>query len=218
MTTISSLCVYCGSSDGVESAHRDAAARLGRLMAERGVRLIFGGGNIGLMGALADAALAAGGSVTGVIPDHLKNEEVAHPDLTELIVVDSMHERKLRMFQLADAFAVLAGGLGTLDETFEIITWRQLGLHDKPIVLVDDAGYWAPFRALIEKVIAAGFAPPEAASLFTVVESVDDILPALAAMPEPAISGEPARRGPQRPQDVRPHRIFGENTEWPRSR
>ena len=181
MTTISSLCVYCGSSGGVESAHRDAAAKLGRLMAERGMRLIFGGGNIGLMGALADAALAAGGSVTGVIPGHLKNREVAHPDLTELIVVDSMHERKLRMFQLADAFAVLAGGLGTLDETFEIITWRQLGLHDKPIVLVDDAGYWAPLRRLIDHVVASGFADPDAARLFTVVERVDDVFAALAA-------------------------------------
>ncbi len=181
MTTISSLCVYCGSSDGVESAHRDAAARLGRLMAERDVRLIFGGGNIGLMGALADAALAAGGSVTGVIPDRLKNREVAHPDLTELIVVDSMHERKLRMFQLADAFAVLAGGLGTLDETFEIITWRQLGLHDKPIVLVDGAGYWAPLRRLIDHVVTSGFAGPGAARLFTVVERVDDVFAALAA-------------------------------------
>ena len=159
-------------------------------MAERGVRLIFGGGNIGLMGALADAALAAGGSVTGVIPDRLKNRKVAHPDLSELIVVDSMHERKLRMFQLADAFAVLAGGLGTLDEAFEIITWRQLGLHDKPIVLVDEAGYWAPLRRLIDHVVASGFAGPDAARLFTVVERVDDVFAALAAAAPAARSAQ----------------------------
>ncbi len=190
MTALTSLCVYCGSSSGVDRSHRDAAARLGRLMAERGVRLVFGGGNIGLMGALADAALAAGGSVTGVIPDHLKNEEVAHPDLTELIVVDSMHERKLRMFQLADAFAVMAGGLGTLDEAFEIITWRQLGLHDKPIVLVDDAGYWAPLRLLIDHVVASGFAGRGVARLFTVVERVDDVFAALAAAAEAVPSAQ----------------------------
>ncbi len=148
------------------------------------MRLIFGGGNIGLMGALADAALAAGGSVTGVIPDRLKNREVAHPDLTELIVVDSMHERKLRMFQLADAFVVLAGGLGTLDETFEIITWRQLGLHDKPIVLVDEAGYWTPLLCLIDHVVASGFAGRGVARLFTVVERVDDVFDAFAAAKE----------------------------------
>ena len=186
MTALTSLCVYCGSSSGVDRSHRDAAARLGRLMAERGVRLVFGGGNIGLMGALAQAALDAGGSVTGVIPRHLADREVAHPDVTELIVVDSMHERKLRMFQLADAFAVLAGGLGTLDETFEIITWRQLGLHDKPIVLVDCAGYWAPLRRLLDHVAASGFAGAGASRLFTVVERVDDVFAAIGAAAPPA--------------------------------
>ncbi len=186
MTALTSLCVYCGSSSGVDRSHRDAAARLGRLMAERGVRLVFGGGNIGLMGALAQAALDAGGSVTGVIPRHLADREVAHPDVTELIVVDSMHERKLRMFQLADAFAVLAGGLGTLDETFEIITWRQLGLHDKPIVLVDCAGYWAPLRRLLDHVAASGFAGEGASRLFTVVERVDDVFAAIDAAAPPA--------------------------------
>ncbi len=193
MTTVTSLCVYCGSSTGTDARHREAAARLGRLLAERGIELVFGGGRIGLMGVIADAALAAGGRVIGVIPRNLTGAELAHEGVSEMVVVDSMHARKHRMFELSHAFAILPGGLGTLDESIEIITWKQLRLHDKPIVLVDDAGYWAPFRALIEKVIAAGFAPPEAASLFTVVESVDDILPALAAMPEPAISGEPGR-------------------------
>ena len=188
MTALTSLCVYCGSSNGVDRSHRDEAARLGRLMAERGVRLVFGGGNIGLMGALAQAALDAGGRVTGVIPRHLADREVAHPDVTELIVVDSMHERKLRMFQLADAFAVLAGGLGTLDETFEIITWRQLGLHDKPIVLVDCAGYWAPLLRLLDHVAASGFADAGASRLFTVVERVDDVFAAIDAAAPPATS------------------------------
>ncbi len=193
MATVKSLCVYCGSSTGEDARHREAAARLGRLLAEGGIELVFGGGRIGLMGVIADAALAAGGRVIGVIPRNLTGVELAHGRVTEMVVVDSMHARKQRMFELCQAFAVLPGGLGTLDEGIEIITWKQLRLHDKPIVLVDDAGYWAPFRALIEKVIAAGFAPPEAARLFTVVKSVDDILPALATMPEPAISGEPGR-------------------------
>ncbi len=186
MVALSSLCVYTGSSGRVDTAHREAAARLGRLTAERGVRLIYGGGRVGLMGVLADAALAAGGSVIGVIPEHIEEQEIAHSGVTNLIVVNSMHERKLKMFQLADAFAVLPGGLGTLDETLEIITWRQLGLHDKPIVLVDNAGYWAPLCRLVEHVVAAGFAGPETERLFTVVERVDDVFAAVAAARPPA--------------------------------
>ncbi len=186
MVALSSLCVYTGSSGRVDTAHREAAARLGRLTAERGVRLIYGGGRVGLMGVLADAALAAGGSVVGVIPEHIEEQEIAHSGVTNLIVVNSMHERKLKMFQLADAFAVLPGGLGTLDETIEIITWRQLGLHDKPIVLVDNAGYWAPLCRLVEHVVAAGFAGPETERLFTVVERVDDVFTAVAAARPPA--------------------------------
>ncbi len=185
MTILSSLCVYCGSSSGVDARHRDAAARLGRLMAERGVRLIYGGGRVGLMGILADAALAAGGSVTGIIPVLLEEREVEHQGLSELHVVGSMHERKHRMFELADAFAVLPGGLGTLDETFEIVTWRQLGLHDKPVVLVDNAGYWAPLLGLIDHAIASGFAQPAVKRLFTVVETVDDVFTAIAAAAAP---------------------------------
>ncbi len=186
MAALSSLCVYTGSSGRVDTAHREAAARLGRLTAERGVRLIYGGGRVGLMGVLADAARAGGGSGRGVIPEHIEEQEIAHSGVTNLIVVNSMHERKLKMFQLADAFAVLPGGLGTLDETLEIITWRQLGLHDKPIVLVDNAGYWAPLCRLVEHVVAAGFAGPETERLFTVVERVDDVFTAVAAARPPA--------------------------------
>ncbi len=190
MAVLGSLCVYCGSSAGADPAHREAARRLGRLMAERGVRLIFGGGRVGLMGALADAVLAGGGSVVGVIPDHLEEREVSHPGVTELVVVGGMHERKRRMFELADAFAVLPGGLGTVDETLEIITWRQLGLHDKPIVVVDDGGYWAPLHRLLDHIVERGFAGPETRALYTIVESVDDVFAAIAAAPAP---GKPAK-------------------------
>ena len=183
MADLGSLCVYCGSSTGVDPAHGEAARRLGELMAERGVRLIFGGGGIGLMGVLADAVLAGGGSVIGVIPGHLEEREVSHQGATELIVVGGMHERKRRMFELADAFAVLPGGLGTLDETLEIITWRQLGLHDKPLVLVDDGGYWAPLRGLLDHIVERGFAAPESRALYTFVDSVDDIFDAVTTAP-----------------------------------
>ena len=181
------------AASNASQTHRDAAARLGTLLAERGIRLVYGGGHVGLMGLMADAALAAGGEVIGVIPRFLIEAEAGHADLTELLVVDSMHERKQKMFELADGFVVLAGGLGTLDETIEIITWKQLKLHDKPIVLVDIEGYWAPLRALIEAAIAQGFARPDVWELFTLVGRIEDILPALAATPEMAIRPEPTR-------------------------
>src|SRR5690242_13485789 len=154
MGDIRRLCVYCGSSGMVDERYRAAASELGTRLAAAGIELVYGGGRVGLMGLLADAALAAGGRVTGVIPRHLHDREVAHAGLSELIVVGSMHERKRRMFDIADGFAALPGGLGTLDETIEIVTWRQLALHDKPVVIVDVAGYWAPLRALVEHAIA----------------------------------------------------------------
>jgi uncharacterized protein (TIGR00730 family) len=188
MTVLSALCVYCGSSDRVDPAHRQAAANLGRTLAGAGVALIYGGGRIGLMGICADAALAAGGRVVGVIPEHLNDFEIGHQGVSELHVVPSMHSRKQLMFELADAFAVLPGGIGTLDETFEIITWRHLGLHDKPIVLIDNNGYWRPFVALIDHVIATGFAKPAIRGLYQVVDRVEDVLPAIAAAPKPALA------------------------------
>lgn len=186
MARLKSLCVYCGSSNRVAARHQDAAARLGRLLAESGVRLVYGGGRVGLMGVIADAAIAAGGEVIGIIPEHLNSVEVGHQQVSELIVVRSMHERKALMFEMADAFAVLPGGIGTLDETFEIVTWRQLRLHDKPVVLVDDGGYWQPFLGLIDHIIATGFARPGIRKLFTVVGSVDDVIPTVRAAPAPA--------------------------------
>ena len=186
MTEFSSLAVFCGSRLGTDPAHREAARRLGRLMAERRIRLVFGGGAIGLMGVIADSALAAGGEAVGVIPDFLVKYELAHRGLTEIVVVDSMHERKRRMFELADGFVVLPGGLGTLDEAIEIVTWKQLRLHAKPIVVVDVAGYWRPLEAMFASVVAAGFAHPGIADLAQVVGRVEDLFAALAAAPAPA--------------------------------
>ena len=157
-------------------------------MAERGITLVFGGGRVGLMGIIADAVLAAGGRVVGIIPNHIEEREVGHPGVSELQVVDSMHERKHRMFQMADGFVVLPGGLGTLDETFEIITWRQLGLHDKPIVIVDNEGYWRPLAALIAHLVDNGFARPEVFDLFTVVPRVDEVFAAVARARAPKVA------------------------------
>jgi uncharacterized protein (TIGR00730 family) len=185
MQNIRCLCVYCGSSGAVEVPYREAARELGGRCAAAGVELVFGGGRVGLMGLLADAALAANGKVTGIIPSHLRSAELAHPGVSELLVVGSMHERKRLMAERADAFAVLPGGIGTLDETFEIVSWRQLGLHDKPILLVDVGGYWAPLLALLEHIVDKGFARPQTRGLLRVVPSVSALMAALAE--EPAV-------------------------------
>jgi hypothetical protein len=185
MTAIRSLGVMCGSRLGNDAAYREAAIRLGVLMAERGVRLVYGGGSIGLMGVIADAVLANGGHVIGVIPDFLMKYEIGHRRLTELVITGSLQDRKRRMFEMADGFVILPGGLGTLDEAFEIVTWKQLRLHEAPMVVLDVAGYWAPFRVLIDAVVAAGFAHPAVTELFTMVTSADEVLPALESAPAP---------------------------------
>lgn len=190
MAELLSLCVYCGSNVGHEDANREAAAQLGSLLARAGVRLIFGGGRVGLMGVMADAVLAAGGTALGVIPKHLHEREIGHARVTQLHVVDNMHVRKELMFREADAFAVLPGGLGTMDETFEIITWKQLGLHDKPIIIINIQDYWTPFLALFDHIAEKGFAGPETRRYFRVVDDVGKVLPAIAAEPEPHL---PAR-------------------------
>ncbi|OUR76753.1 Rossman fold protein, TIGR00730 family [Alphaproteobacteria bacterium 46_93_T64] len=187
MTKISSLCVYCGSRMPVDEAFSKAAHDLGTQLGQNNIQLVYGGGHVGLMGITADATLAAGGQVIGIIPSHLHDIEVSHENLTELHVVDSMHTRKQMMFERSDAFVVLPGGLGTLDETFEMVTWRQLGLHDKPILLVNYKNYWKPFLELIDHMIEAGFVEPSAKELFLVVESLDDILPALKHSPDAEI-------------------------------
>lgn len=185
MTVITSLCVFCGSKAGTDPACGEAAAKLGVLMAKRGVRLVYGGGGIGLMGILSDAVLESGGEVLGVIPEFLVRYEVANPRITETVVTGSMHERKQRMFELSDGFVVLPGGLGTLDEVLEVITWKQLQLHAKPVVAVNVGGYWDPLAALVEGVIAGGFAHPGVAELFALVDGVEDVFEALQSAPEP---------------------------------
>lgn len=187
MTDVRSICVYCGSAGRVDARYRAAAERLGRMIGERGLRLVYGGGRVGLMGLCADAALAAGAEVVGIIPDHIQALEVEHTGLTELIVVDSMHTRKRAMFDRSDAFVVLPGGLGTLDETFEILTWRQLALHDKPIVIVDEGGYWQPLEAMVDHMIDAGFCREGHRKLYRLVPSVDAVFDALAMAPEPIV-------------------------------
>ena len=183
MAKIRSLCVLCGSREGTAPAYRNAAKDLGARIAQRGVRLVYGGGAIGLMGILADAVVSRGGEVVGVIPDFLMKWEVGHANLSDLVITDSMHARKTRMFEMADGFVVLPGGLGTLDETFEIITWKQLRLHDKPIVVLDVGGYWAGLAALIDQIVASGFASPAVAELFRIVRTPDEVFAALEAAP-----------------------------------
>jgi uncharacterized protein (TIGR00730 family) len=179
MGRVRRLCVYCGSSGAVDERFRAAASELGSALAAAGIGLVYGGGRIGLMGLVADAVLAGGGHVTGIIPQRLHDAEIAHAGATELVVVADMHERKRTMAERADAFAALPGGIGTLDETFEILTWRHLRLHDKPIYLVDIAGYWAPLIAMLEHVVAAGFAPPLMPDLIAAVPDVAALMAAL---------------------------------------
>jgi len=167
--SIKSICVFCGASVGKDPAFRAAAEDLGRRLAENGIRLVFGAGHVGMMGTVADAVLAGGGEAIGVIPQFLRDRELAHEGLTELHVVDSMHTRKRMMFDLSDAFIALPGGLGTLEEVFEMVTWRQLGRHTKPIVLISTNDYWQPFDALVNRVVENDFAHGDAHSYFTTV-------------------------------------------------
>ena len=152
-----SVCVYCGSNAGSRPLYAERAAALGARLAQEGLALVYGGGNVGLMGIVADAALAAGGEVVGVIPEQLVNWEVAHRGVTRLEVVASMHERKARMFDLSGAFIALPGGFGTMDEMFEMLTWRQLGLGDKPCAFLDVDGFYAPLVAMMDRMVAERF-------------------------------------------------------------
>lgn len=172
------LCVFCGSSAPPNQLYRNAALQLGTLLGRHGIGLVYGGGRVGLMGILADAALEAGGHVIGVIPAYLHDREIGHRGINELVVVRDMHERKRRMFELSDAVAILPGGLGTLDEAFEAITLHQLGLMPKPIVLLNIGGMWEPLLTLIDHTINEGFTRPEARALYHVVAQIEDVLPA----------------------------------------
>ncbi|MFZ0777971.1 MAG: TIGR00730 family Rossman fold protein [Xanthobacteraceae bacterium] len=179
MSKINAICVYCGSSPGTEPAFIEAARELGKILAENGVRLIYGGGSVGLMGALAESVLEHGGQVTGIIPEFLTKRERPRRLAQELIVTRDMHERKRTMFERADAFVALPGGLGTLEELVEQLTWVQLGRHKKPILIANISGYWGPLLALIDHMRAVKFVPPSLRVDFLVAKRVDEILPML---------------------------------------
>jgi hypothetical protein len=179
--------VYCASSPGSEPRYRQQAVDLGRLLAGEGITLVYGGAAVGLMGALADSALEAGGEVVGVIPKGLFRREIAHHGLTKLIEVDSMHARKQLMFELADAFVALPGGLGTLEELAEVATWAQLGLHRKPIATFDSSGYWTPFHQVLRQAVKSGFMNTESLALITGVDRLDQLLASLARYSVPDI-------------------------------
>ncbi|MGE4062858.1 MAG: TIGR00730 family Rossman fold protein [Rhodospirillaceae bacterium] len=178
---VTSLCVFCGANTGTRAVYRDGAAALGRAMAANATALVYGGGRVGMMGAISDAVIRAGGKVTGVIPDFLVDKELAHPEATEMVVVPDMHARKKAMFDLSEAFCVLPGGVGTLDETFEIITWRQLHRHNKPIVLLNIDGYWSHLVGLMDRIIEEGFMHKGNSALVTVVDRPEDVIGAIEA-------------------------------------
>jgi uncharacterized protein (TIGR00730 family) len=175
------VCVFCGSSLGAKPAYRQAAVQLGEELARRGLRLVYGGGNIGLMGVVADAALAAGGAVVGVIPQSLVDKEVAHFGLTELRIVASMHERKAQMADLADAFIAMPGGFGTLEEFCEMLTWAQLGLHAKPCGLLNIEGFFDPLLTLFDRAVSDRFLRPEQRANVLTSETPGNLLDQLAA-------------------------------------
>ena len=174
-----SVCVFCGSRFGTNPAHKAAAHRLGNGLAERNMRLVYGAGDVGLMGTVANACQSKGGEVFGVIPEHLMDMEVGKQDLSSFIITENMHERKKIMFMNADIIVTLPGGAGSLDEFFEILTWAQLGLHNKPIYLLNIEDYWSPLVALIDHQIESGFADSSLLDLFKVVASTEDLLSVL---------------------------------------
>ncbi len=181
MTELRRVCVFCGSSAGADPAYRISAQRLGTVLADRGIDVVYGGGRVGLMGVVADAALARGGTVIGVIPKGLFSREVAHTGVSELHEVGSMHERKTLMYDLSDAFVALPGGLGTLEELAEVTTWAQLGLHTKPVALLGVAGFWRRLVDLLDGMVIAGFLKPANRALVEHYDDIDTLLAGLAA-------------------------------------
>ncbi|MDO8289585.1 MAG: TIGR00730 family Rossman fold protein [Parvibaculum sp.] len=175
------VCVYCGSSDGADPTTLEAATRFGTLLAEAGVGLVYGGASIGVMGAVARAVMAGGGTVTGVIPEFLSKAEVKMTGLSEMIVTQSMHERKHIMFERSDAFVALPGGIGTLEELIEMMTWAQLGRHNHPIIIANLNGFWDPLVELLDHMIKAKFMASSIRRFYGVVDKVEDILPRIEA-------------------------------------
>lgn len=184
---MNSVCVFCGSASGTNPVYAEVARELGRVLASRNLALVYGGGRVGLMGEVASATLAAGGTVIGVIPHSLAVKEIAQEDCTELIVVDTMHERKSRMADRSDAFVALPGGYGTCDELFEILTWAQLGIHNKPVAVLNVNGFFTPLLAWLDHVVTEGLLRPKHRELLLVAESVPELLARLEAWtpPEP---------------------------------
>jgi uncharacterized protein (TIGR00730 family) len=176
----SSICVYCGSASNVAQAYKDAATELGRVAGKNGIDVVYGGGRSGLMGLVADAALEAGGRVIGVLPEAIVKMEVAHGALTETIIVDTIHRRKQTMADRAEAFVILPGGLGTMDEGVEMLAWRQLDFHDRPIVILNIGGYWDPLLEMFERASAEKFIYARGKPLFKAVSRVEDVLGAIA--------------------------------------
>ena len=187
--SIGSVGLFCGSSMGSDPRWAEAAGALGRALAAEDLRLVYGGGAVGLMGACAKAAIGAGGRVLGVIPEFLRLPEVAY-EAAELVVTTSMHERKARMFQEADGFVVMPGGIGTLEEAIELLSWSRLELHKKPVVFLDIAGFWQPLFELIDHTVRQGFTPPQFAAAYSAVKDVDQVLPRLRQLA--AAAGERA--------------------------
>jgi uncharacterized protein (TIGR00730 family) len=174
-----SVCVFCGAQNSIPKVHIDAGKIIGKKLAEKKITMVYGGGDCGLMGTVANESMKNGGHVVGVFPMALKNIENEHDDLSEIIIVEGMHERKKIMFDRSEALLVLPGGFGTLDEMFEVITWKQIGLHKKPIVIFNHEGYWDHLAILMENIIIKGFARPETRTFYQVVTTIDD---AFAAM------------------------------------
>jgi uncharacterized protein (TIGR00730 family) len=190
------ICVFCGSHCGAEPAYRTAAEKFGRLLAAKGLALVYGGGNVGLMGTIAEAAMAGEGEVIGVIPRSLVDREVAHHGLSELVVVDSMHERKHKLYEISDAVVALPGGMGTLDELFEALTWNQLEIHFKPAGLLNVAGYWDPLVTMLDRMVEQGFVRAGHRALLQVESTGEELLAALGAA-----------RGAERPAWVKPQTV-----------
>jgi uncharacterized protein (TIGR00730 family) len=194
--SIQSICVFCGASVGTHPVYREAAAALGRTLANQGIRLVYGGGAVGLMGVVADAALAAGGEVIGIIPRSLKEAEVGHAGLSRLEVVEGMHARKARMAELSDAFVALPGGLGTLEELFEVWTWGQLGYHRKPLGLLDVNGFYDKLAHFLDHLVDEGFVRAAHRQMLQRSESPDGLLQALRAW-QPTVAPKWSEPAPQ---------------------
>lgn len=194
MADIRTICVYCGSGAGSDPAFTEAAVELGRSMAAEGIGLVYGGGNIGLMGTVARTVLEAGGHVTGIIPDFLKSRERMLEEIQETIVVEDMHTRKRLMFERADAFVALPGGVGTLEELVEQMTWAQLGRHRKPILMLSTKGFWKPLLTLLAHMRQSGFIRPGLELSYLVAERADEVIPMLRSAAAPEDEGERAGR------------------------